>query len=1340
MRCPNCNTENSEGSKFCKGCGHSLSTEPQRRRNAGSNTIKPPEPNKSLVVRLAQRLTRLIPFRGRIQQHLEVEQLARINPIIILASMAATLLIGGMTSTHGHIETHPFLFQVMPIISSYNPALGFLSALTFAVGDFAQKLVINDVYHPGTLTQLDYWGARIGYLIAYNAVTVFGVLPGVLGRIFRKAVQNRITKNTDGGSLSAGGRVASTLAFAAGAAVGSAISGASATILEIPAFYMRPTPDVSCANLMISNNINNSIPNAATAGAVGGGATTLVQPQPETETPPETEPETRDEEKPEEQEETREEQEETQEEVTYRIVLQASKTQLKGDGLDSSTITAEIRGSDGSVVDGVLTFEAAPYDAGTLQPSAGQAIFQTNFLMENSVVTISCQGSARILISDGGYASVPLPNAQIVLNVTGASPRLELTASPQGLKGDGESTSVIRAALYVFGEETPPENIVFYAVDCDPACLHGQADSTINFTPEFEWYDTINTIKAVATISVGPLGTMNLEDTVPVEIIGAEPELTLTASPDTVMGDGKQSTTIKGTCVVFDEQVDAEIQFQASQYGEVNTGDKDTATFTPYYTAADTQVTISACATLEIQSVVEGLFLEASTVVNVRGAEITLKITPKEIRGDEIDEATIRVEPEEIERSGKVSLEADPFDQGVLSSDSAPSKFRGYLTETDSTITIRAQVDQEQGDPLEKTAEIEVIGADPRLELEPSNVEIRGDGKTELRLRNKITLFGQQVSEEYLDKLDTEVEWIEENQEETGEFTDHHKTWVTFKPFFRLRDAETKIKAKITIRSKETDTVITEESQPVTVVILGALPRLQMNADPGETPGDGEHGTVVKAKLLVFNKEKTPPEGAQVEFTLPGDSGELGRIEETRPMEAEIVAEFVAVDRETGQNSQTATVEGKMDLSEDQLVALSPDLTGHSVGDVTLEGETSFKVTGCTVKLTSPPEAEQYLAKDKELFRIKAKVSSSRSEPVPGVEVRITYNDKTRGSEETREETATTDENGVIDVPFIYSGADQCEGGSLEITAEINGALKTRHWDKRTVHIRPLEDFIRLELIPTPPTIPGAEKVSPDKIIQSEIEARLIVMGEAVPSIPEGSKVEFQLVDIGPELGELEELSAAKAAFKPEFLARDMLTDTNEQEAKIKATLEITKQQLQEISSRLAEQVEEDTIEVKGENSVKVQGCILKADAPEDLEQFLAKNGEIFKLAAKVLTPASEAVPDIEVKAVFRDKTKADHPETEESAATDEEGKVEIPYIFRDAAHSENGVVEIRTSIEGAHGSEDYDIRDAKIIAEITLTITAKTSRVHGTAPEVTSKLEGYMQRRNIRVKVSKDE
>jgi len=1333
MRCPNCNTENSEGSKFCQNCGHSLYTEPQRRRNARSNTIKSLEPKKSLVVRFAQRMTRLIPFRGRIQQHLEVEQLARMNPIIILASMAATLLIGAMTSTHGHIETHPFLFQIMPIISSYNPALGFLSALTFAVGDFAQKLVINDVYHAGTLTQLDYWGARVGYLIAYNAVTVFGLLPGVMARIFRKAVQNRITKNTDGGSLSAGGRIVSTIAFAAGAAIGSAVSGASAVILEIPAFYIRPTPDVSCANLMISNNINTSIPNAATAGAVGGGATTLVQPQSETEMPPESEPETRDEEKP-------EEQEETQEEVTYRIVLQASKVQLKGDGLDNSTITAEIRGSDGSVVDGVLTFEAAPYDAGTLQPSAGQAIFQTNFLMENSVVTISCQGTARIPISDGGYASVPLPNAQIVLNVTGASPRLELTASPQGLKGDGESTSVIQAVLYVFGEETPPENIVFYAVDCDPSCLHGQADSTINFTPEFEWYDTVNTIKAVATISVGPLGTMNLEDTVPVEIIGAEPELTLTASPDTVMGDGKQSTTIKGACVVFDEQVDAEIQFQASQYGEVSTVDKDTATFTPYYTAADTQVTISACATVEIQSVVEGLFLEASTVVSVKGAEITLKITPKEIWGDEIDEATIRVEPVEIERTGKVSLEADPFDYGVLSSDSAPSKFRGYLTETDSIVTIKAQVDQEQGEALEKTAEIEIVGADPRLEIEPNNVEIRGDGKTELRLRNKITLFGQQVSEEYLDKLDTEVEWIEENPEETGEFTDHHKTWIIFKPFFRLRDAETKIKAKITIRSKETDTVITEESQPITVVILGALPRLQMNADPEETPGDGKHGTVVKAKLLVFNEEKTPPEGAQVEFTLPGDSGELAQIEETRPMEAEIASEFVAVDRETGQNSQTATVEGKMDLSEDQLVALSPDLTGHSVGDVTLEGETSFKVTGCTVKLTSPPEAEQYLAKDKELFRVKAKVSSSRSEPVSGVEVRIIYNDKTKGSEETREETATTDENGEIDIPFVYSGADQCKGGSLEITAEINGALNTRHWDKRTVHIRPLEDFIRLELIPMPPTIPGAEKVSPDKIIQSEIEARLIVMGEAVPSIPEGSKVEFQLVDIGPELGELEELSATKVVFKPEFLARDMLTDTDEQEAKVKATLEITKEQLREISSRLAEQVEEDTIEVKGENAVKVQGCILKVEAPEDLEQFLAKNGEIFKLEAKVLTPASEAVPDVEVKAVFRDKTKPDHPETEESATTDEEGKAEIPYIFRDAANSENGVVEIRTSIEGARGSEDYDIRDAKIIAEIMLSITAKTSRVHGTAPEVTSKLEGYEQSRKIRVKVAKDE
>ena len=83
---------------------------------------------------------------------------------------------------------------------------------------------------------------------------------------------------------------------------------------------------------------------------------------------------------------------------------------------------------------------------------------------------------------------------------------------------------------------------------------------------------------------------------------------------------------------------------------------------------------------------------------------------------------------------------------------------------------------------------------------------------------------------------------------------------------------------------------------------------------------------------------------------------------------------------------------------------------------------------------------------------------------------------------------------------------------------------------------------------------------------------------------------------------------------------------------------------------------------------------------------------------------------------------------------------MEIPYILRDAGNSKNGVIEIRSSIHGVRDSEDYDIRDAKIIAEIMLNITAKTSRVYGNQPEVTSRTEGYQQSRSIRVKVAKDE
>jgi hypothetical protein len=101
-----------------------------------------------------------------------LDQFASLNRWIVFGALGLTALLGLYPSHLGHIDTTPFIYQLMPIISCINPALGLLCAIVFGVTDMTEKMITNNIY--GSTGLGNYIGARVGYLIAYSAVIVAG--------------------------------------------------------------------------------------------------------------------------------------------------------------------------------------------------------------------------------------------------------------------------------------------------------------------------------------------------------------------------------------------------------------------------------------------------------------------------------------------------------------------------------------------------------------------------------------------------------------------------------------------------------------------------------------------------------------------------------------------------------------------------------------------------------------------------------------------------------------------------------------------------------------------------------------------------------------------------------------------------------------------------------------------------------------------------------------------------------------------------------------------------------------------------------------------------------------
>jgi len=143
-----------------------------------------------------------MPVLRRAEWLLEIESLTKRHPVTLAVSLAFVFLRGLSPSHLGHIGTDALMYPFLAAISGFNPYLGIVCGAVFGVGDLIQKLLWNDIYgtqnanNIGVLawTDVSYWGAIIGYAIAYSSTMSMGLLPGMASRTCRLAARYVIAR------------------------------------------------------------------------------------------------------------------------------------------------------------------------------------------------------------------------------------------------------------------------------------------------------------------------------------------------------------------------------------------------------------------------------------------------------------------------------------------------------------------------------------------------------------------------------------------------------------------------------------------------------------------------------------------------------------------------------------------------------------------------------------------------------------------------------------------------------------------------------------------------------------------------------------------------------------------------------------------------------------------------------------------------------------------------------------------------------------------------------------------------------------------------------------------
>ena len=1390
MKCPRCKKENDRKALFCIYCGSSLKGKTRVQGTPQRAEASAPDPSLpgSRFVSLTGRLLRLVPFRGRLAGFMELDQLRRMKPTLLTLPMALTFILGLMQSTYGHIENTPFLFQLMPIISCFNPFLGFLSALTFSVGDFVQKLVVDDVYYSGTKTMEDFIGARVGYIIAYGSVVIYGLLPGVMARVFQRIVQGRgsvsppgvsgwginnitglghiglpgaclaalspggIPREVDqgyslnlgqlGGASAGANTLASIIAFAVGGAVGSAIAGAAAIALELPAFYLRPSVDVSCANAMIQTNLSRSIPNSALTGGVGGGATTLVRPPGRPDEPPKK----RDEEK-----------EEETSDSAYSIRVTVSGARIKGNGIDESVITAVIVGRNGEPVPGQVTFTYSPAEGGILNVSGNQATLIGAPILKTVTVTVTC--SASIEGTKGWFGtektpSINVPTKQVSITVVGASPILKLVPASLSLRGDGEpgSCTLVNALIYAYEEnELLPEEVAW---DLGESLITGKIiypganKSMVRVCPEFSEKDGVLTLTAKAKFKLPPLPELTLTESVSFNVKGANPRLDLTASPQKVFGDGEEYSFISGECVLFGEKQDEEIEFQETDKGALERIDKKSVKLTPNYTEKDDSVKVVANVTVGPED--NPLLVEKSVTVTVIGVNIDLVVNPLEVDADEVSQVKVSMNPEDSSTKLEIKVSVEPGDAGKLSGEKPTCYFTPFLTDESREAVVVASISGSSKKVFERRKEIRIIGAAPSVELGAPSQSVKGDGETSIRIKAKTTLFGKEASEQKLAQLNARVEWSHENAasgESLGEFTSKQLTYAEFLPEAALRDGQVKITAKLALVSSETGRVIEAESEPIIIRVIGANPELKLEAEPQTLPGakitvsdDGaetENLSLLKAKLYVFGEERAFPESSKPRFEVQERSlGSVTPLEE--PSQAKFEPGFVARHRDSGALSQTAHVNASSLVKESDIFPGSE----HD-GEILVKGTKDLDVRGCLIKIVEPGEDTGAKAVDGLMFQVRAVVIGPNGEKVPDQTVTLTIQDDTKKTEETTTAQLSTNRRGEVVYSYTYSGAAASNSGAIQVTAEIRGGNGTRDYD--TVSVAVTMDFkpLTLELTATPVEIPGARMLSMERLIESLVEAKIQGPDRAI-KVPDSSEVDFSLDD--PDLGELEDRKKDSIKFEPFFMARDLDNGKIEDFATVKGYVDVTLSQVREKMPSYSWSSED--IHLESETRINIKGCMVKILEPKDGQNLAIGERGLVEIKAVVSTPqpdnqVGDTVSGVDVKFTLTEKSGgAEHVPFEKTVKTDPNGEAKLEYFVDDAEKKGGGKLTIRAEVRGVRDTVDWYEVTVNILAGLTLTISAAMARVRGQKPELYTPQadQNYTASRVIKLEQRKEE
>jgi hypothetical protein len=243
------------------------------------------------VLFISRTTLRLFPSLRKLEWLLEIESLSKRHPVVLSLSLAFVLWRGLMTTSLGHIGTDKLIYPMLGAISGFNPFLGMLCGVGYGIGDLIQKFWWPDMYGAAGWTDLNYWGAMVGYVFAYSSIMMMGLFPGMASRACRAAVVSvvksmlakRATHMADG-AVPLGAPI-SPIAEMAAAAVGGIAAGWTvmhqvAPITEMPAFLWRPNPDVSCHNLEVDTHLKGYATVGGSGAAIGGAAGVVLAPPP----------------------------------------------------------------------------------------------------------------------------------------------------------------------------------------------------------------------------------------------------------------------------------------------------------------------------------------------------------------------------------------------------------------------------------------------------------------------------------------------------------------------------------------------------------------------------------------------------------------------------------------------------------------------------------------------------------------------------------------------------------------------------------------------------------------------------------------------------------------------------------------------------------------------------------------------------------------------------------------------------------------------------------------------------------------------------------------------------